>query len=236
MPTSFTLPGSLSLVNLRWLSTQGKQSGPKPGAVPTTGVAMAAPSGLCAGTRITPRCPRVLFGTNSLGSSKEPGKAESGATRAVNVVVVPVWLSVLLSEPCCLSEEPRIRSIPNRMGSWLGLDDCSGLGLWPLSIFPVSTPFEGWGNKAKSHETQRNWDQLLSLSVHFFFSCGFLSVLFPKFRHIPSHLYWTLLRWAYFCQTVAFSPRIMPKTQSSVFIGRIRQTLAPLLVNISWQK
>lgn len=189
LPVSSTLPGSLSLVNLRWLSTQGKQSGPKPGAALTTGGAMAAPSGLCAGTRITPRCPRVLFGMNSLGSSREPGKAESGATRAVNVVVVPVWLSVLLSEPCCRSEEPRIRSIPKRMGSWLGLDDCSGLGLWALSIFPVNNPDGGWGNQTKSRKTQRNWDQFQSLSVHFLLSCGFLSALFLKFRHIPSHLY-----------------------------------------------
>lgn len=143
LPISCTLPGSLSLVNLRWLSTQGKQSGPKPGAALTRGGAMAAPSGLCAGTRITPRCPRVLFATNSLGSSKEPGKAESGATRAVNVVVVPVWLSVVLSEPCCRSEEPRIRSIPKRIGSWLGLHDCSGLGLGALSIFPVYNPSSG---------------------------------------------------------------------------------------------
>lgn len=153
----YLLPGSLSLGNLRLLSIQGKHSA---GAALNIAGGTAAARGLCAGTRITPLGTRVpLTPYTRPESSSEPvtperetGKETWGATLAL--VGLPKRLLSTVFPPCARllsgSREPRIWSIPNRMGSWLALDGAFGSLSSARSIIPSCAADYGGLKQTKS--------------------------------------------------------------------------------------
>lgn len=153
----YLLPGSLSFGNLRLLSIQGKHSA---GAALNIAGGTAAARGLCAGTRITPLGTRVPLTPYTRPESsiepvtpeRETGKETWGATLAL--VGLPKRLLSTVFPPCARllsgSREPRIWSIPNRMGSWLALDGAFGSLSSARSIIPSCAADYGGLKQTKS--------------------------------------------------------------------------------------
>ena len=87
------LPANLSLANLWLLSIHGKFRLLRPGTALVMGGGMAAASGLCAGTRITPPDVRVKFNPYAFDSSYDDAVPWNGPDSEVKgVALAPVGL------------------------------------------------------------------------------------------------------------------------------------------------